>query len=77
MDYGEEILTEPRIKMMEEVSMAQSCLHERIDSKMQPFDNKIIAGGHKSLNSGILYTSILAAERNMTAESVRRQYCMY
>ena len=69
-NYGEELLTESRIKMMEEVSIAQAELHERIDHKMQEFDDKILSGKHKSLSSEILDTDLLASDREMTAKWV-------
>lgn len=39
-NYGEELLTEARTKMMEEVAITQAELHEKIDNKMQGLDNK-------------------------------------
>lgn len=69
-NYGEDLLTESRIKMMEEVSLAQGDLHERIDHKMQEFDDKILSGKHKSLSSKILDANLLNGDREMTAKSV-------
>ena len=69
-NYGKDLLTESRVKMMEEVSIAQSNLHKNIDHKMQEFDDKILSGKHKSLSSKILDANILAGDREMTAKSV-------
>ena len=72
-NYGEDLLTDSRVKMMEEVSIAQSNLHENIDHKMQEFDDKILSGKHKSLSSKILDANILAGDREMTAKSLTGQ----
>jgi len=69
-NYGEELLTDSRVKMMEEVSIAQAELHENIDHKMQEFDDKILSGKHKSLSSKILDANLLNGDREMTAKSV-------
>jgi len=72
-NYSEDLLTESRVKMMEEVSIAQSNLHKNIDHMMQEFDDKILSGKHKSLSSKILDANILAGDREMTAKSVTSQ----
>ena len=72
-NYGKDLLTESRVKMMEEVSIAQSNLHKNIDHKMQEFDDKILSGKHKSLSSKILDANLLAGDREMTAKSLTSQ----
>ena len=69
-NYGEDLLTESRIKMMEEVSIAQRNLHKNIDHKMQEFDDKILSGKHEFLSNRILDTDLLAGDREMTAKSL-------
>lgn len=68
--YGKDLLTEARTKIMEEVSIVQADLHQKIDNTMQDYDDKILSGKHKSLSSNILDTSLLASDREMTAKSV-------
>ena len=72
-NYGEALLTDSRVKMMQEVSIAQAELHENIDHRMQEFDDKILSGKHKSLSSKILDANILTGDREMTAKSVTGQ----
>ncbi|WPX99218.1 Ti-type conjugative transfer relaxase TraA [Candidatus Megaera polyxenophila] len=72
-NYGEDLLTDSRVKMMQEVSIAQAELHENIDHRMQEFDDKILSGKHKSLSSKILDANILTGDREMTAKSVTSQ----
>jgi hypothetical protein len=69
-NYGKDLLTEARMKIMEEVSIAQTDLHEKIDNRMQDSDDRILSGKHKSLSSNILDTCLLANDRKMTAKSV-------
>jgi len=69
-NYGEELLTEARTKVMEEVAITQAELHDKIDNKMQGLDNKILDGKHKSLSGDILDGTVLAGDRDMTAKSV-------
>jgi len=69
-NYGKDLLTEARMKIMEEISIAQTDLHEKIDNRMQDSDDGILSGKHKSLSSNILDTGLLASDREMTAKSV-------
>ena len=68
--FGIAVLTESRTKMMEEVSIAQAELHEKIYHKMQEFDDKILSGKHEFLSNRILDTDLLAGDREMTAKSL-------
>jgi Domain of unknown function (DUF6371) len=72
-NYGEELLTESRTRIMEGVAITQADLHEKINDKMQGLDDKILDGKHKSLSNDILDSSVLAGDREMTAKSVTSQ----
>jgi len=58
------------MKIMEEVSIVQADLHQKINNTMQGYDDRILSGKHKSLSSNILDTGLLASDREMTAKSV-------
>ena len=42
-NYGKDLLTESRTKIMEEVSIVQADLHQKIDNRMQDYDDKILS----------------------------------
>jgi hypothetical protein len=71
-NYGKDLLTEARTKMMEEVSIVQADLHQKINNTMQDYDDGILSGKHKSLSSNTLDTVLLAGDREMTAKSVTK-----
>lgn len=71
--YSEEMLTESRITLMQQVAISQARAHVFVENQMRDTDNAIIGGEHQTLKNNYLNSELLEQDRQLTAQSAAKQ----